>query len=196
MALFLGDIKCEIREIRLNNKPDHMIEVSPKGTVPVLILKNKVIDESMDIINWVMEQKNIFEDNLDEKDMHHTDVLINLFDTKFKYHLDRYKYSSRYEDVDLDFHRNECLSILLKLESILDKDGWIFSQHINKLDIAILPFIRQFKIADPEWFENQIDILKVNKLLNKFLNSDLFGNIMYKYEVWTTDSKAVFFPMS
>ena len=128
--------------------------------------------------------------------MHHTDVLINLFDTKFKYHLDRYKYSSRYEDVDLDFHRNECLSIILKLESILDKDGWIFSQHINKLDIAILPFIRQFKIADPEWFENQIDILKVNTLLNKFLHSDLFKNIMYKYEVWTTDSKAVFFPMS
>lgn len=196
MALFLGDIKCEIREIRLNNKPDHMIEVSPKGTVPVLILKNKVIDESMDIINWVMQQKNIFEDNLDEKDIHHTDALINLFDTKFKYHLDRYKYSSRYEDVDLDFHRNECLSILLKLESILNKDGWIFSQHINKLDIAILPFIRQFKIADPEWFENQIDILKVNKLLNKFLNSDLFKNIMYKYEVWTADSKAVFFPIS
>ena len=46
MALFLGDIKCEIREIRLKNKPDHMIEVSPKGTVPVLILKNKVIDEA------------------------------------------------------------------------------------------------------------------------------------------------------
>ena len=120
--------------------------------------------------------------------------MINLFDTKFKYHLDRYKYSSRYEDVDLDFHRNECLSILLKLESILDKDGWIFSQNINKLDIAILPFIRQFKIADPEWFENQIDILKVNKLHNKFINSDLFKNIMFKYEVWNSDSKAVYFP--
>jgi glutathione S-transferase len=173
-----------------------LIDVSPKGTVPVLILKNKVIDESIDIINWAMEQKNIFKDNLDEKDMHLTDALINLFDTKFKYHLDRYKYSSRYKDVDLDFHRNECLSILLKLESILDRDGWIFSQNINKLDIAILPFIRQFKIANPEWFENQIDILKVNKLLNKFLYSDLFKNIMYKYEVWTTDSKAVFFPMS
>jgi hypothetical protein len=128
--------------------------------------------------------------------MHLTDALINLFDTKFKYHLDRYKYSSRYKDVDLDFHRNECLSILLKLESILDRDGWIFSQNINKLDIAILPFIRQFKIADPEWFENQIDFLKVNRLLNKFLNSDLFKNIMYKYDVWNTDSKAVFFPMS
>jgi glutathione S-transferase len=173
-----------------------MIEVSPKGTVPVLILKNKVIDESIDIINWVMEQKNIFEDNLDKKEMHLTDALINLFDTKFKYHLDRYKYSNRYEDVDLDIHRNECLSILLKLESILDKDKWIFSQNINKLDIAILPFIRQFKIADPEWFENQIDIMKVNKLLNKFLYSDLFKNIMYKYEVWKTDSKAVFFPMN
>ena len=196
MALSASETKIELREILLKDRPQSLYDISSKGTVPVLILKNKVIDESMDIVNWVMEQKNIFEDNLDEKDMHLTNELINLFDSKFKYHLDRYKYSSRYEDVDLDFHRNECLSILLKLESILDKDGWIFSQHINKLDIAILPFIRQFKIADPVWFENQIDILKVNKLLNKFLNSDLFKNIMYKYEVWTIGSKAVFFPMS
>ena len=88
------------------------------------------------------------------------------------------------------------LLVITPLDKISLCQFRIFSQNINKLDIAILPFIRQFKIADPEWFENQIDILKVNKLLNKFLNSDLFKNIMYKYEVWTIGSKAVFFPMS
>ena len=51
MALRLAEIKCEIREVRLSNKPDHMLEVSPKGTVPILILEDKVIDESIDIIN-------------------------------------------------------------------------------------------------------------------------------------------------
>ena len=49
MAIKLCDIKCEIREVRLNNKPDQMIKQSPKGTVPVLVLKNKVIDESNEI---------------------------------------------------------------------------------------------------------------------------------------------------
>ena len=53
LALKIADIKCEIREVRLTNKPQHMLRVSPKGTVPVLILKNKIIDESIDIINWV-----------------------------------------------------------------------------------------------------------------------------------------------
>ena len=51
MSLKLADINCELREVRLSNKPNHMLEVSPKGTVPVLILEDKVIDESIEIIN-------------------------------------------------------------------------------------------------------------------------------------------------
>ena len=42
-AIKLTNIKCVIREIRLNNKPDHMLKASPKGTVPVLILKDKIL---------------------------------------------------------------------------------------------------------------------------------------------------------
>ena len=67
MALKLANIKCEIREVRLNNKPDHMLKVSPKGTVPILILDNKVIDESMDIINWVLNKVDVFKGNGWEK---------------------------------------------------------------------------------------------------------------------------------
>ena len=47
IAIKLANIRCELREVRLNNKPDHMIEASPKGTVPVLILEDKIIDESI-----------------------------------------------------------------------------------------------------------------------------------------------------
>ena len=50
MALKLANIKCEIREVRLNNKPNDMLEVSPKGTVPILILADQVIDESIEEI--------------------------------------------------------------------------------------------------------------------------------------------------
>ena len=64
MALQLANIICEIREIKLNNKPDHMLKVSPKGTVPVLILENKIIDESNEIIEWVLEKVDVFEGNL------------------------------------------------------------------------------------------------------------------------------------
>ena len=54
MALHLAEIKCEIREVRLSNKPEQMLEISPKGTVPILILEDKVIDESYDIVNWAV----------------------------------------------------------------------------------------------------------------------------------------------
>ena len=52
MAIILSSIKCELREILLKNKPEEMLSLSPKGTVPVLSFDNKVLDESMDVINW------------------------------------------------------------------------------------------------------------------------------------------------
>ena len=58
MAIYLSQIVVEHREVSLKNKPKSMIEISPKGTVPVLLLENgDVIDESMDIINWCLETK-------------------------------------------------------------------------------------------------------------------------------------------
>ena len=88
MALQLAGIKCELREVRLNNKPDHMLEASPKGTVPVLVLGDKVIDESNDIINWVLNDHKIFEVNLSDEQSNLAKDLIELFDEKFKFHLD------------------------------------------------------------------------------------------------------------
>ena len=98
MALKLGNIKCELREVELSNKPEHMIKISPKATVPVLITDGIVIEESIDIINWAIKKKNIFKNNISKKDELLTEEIIELFDTEFKYHLDRYKYSSRYKD--------------------------------------------------------------------------------------------------
>ena len=92
MALKLANIQCELREVRLNNKPKHMLEVSPKGTVPILILEDKVIDESIDIINWVLDQNNIFEGNISSEQIITTEAIIETFDNKFKYHLDRYNF--------------------------------------------------------------------------------------------------------
>jgi glutathione S-transferase len=45
----------ELREVVLRDKPDAMIEASPKATVPVLILPDgQVIDESFDVMNWAL----------------------------------------------------------------------------------------------------------------------------------------------
>ena len=138
MALKLTNTKCEIREVRLNNKPKQMIDKSPKGTVPVLVLEKKVIDESNDIIEWALSSNNIFDGNIDHDQIDLTNNLIELFDSKFKYNLDRYKYATRYENINKDKHKKECLEILINLENLISNEGWILGSKINKLDISIL----------------------------------------------------------
>ncbi len=194
MALKLTNTKCEIREVRLNNKPKQMIDKSPKGTVPVLVLQKKVIDESNDIIEWALSSNNIFDGNIDHDQINLTNNLIELFDYKFKYNLDRYKYATRYENIDKDKHKNECLDILINLENLISNEGWILGSKINKLDISILPFIRQFRIADIEWFDKQNKIKGIQKILFNFLDSNLFKEVMYKYDVWEENAEPQFFP--
>ena len=196
MALQLTNIKCEIREVRLNNKPKHMLEVSPKGTVPVLILNDRTIEESMEVIDWALNQKNVFEGNLKENQIKISDELIERFDDKFKYHLDRYKYASRYGDVDEIHHRNKCEKILLEIEDIISDEEWFFGKKINKLDISILPFIRQFRIAEPNWFDNHKGLTKVKTYLHNFLASNLLKDVMINYDVWKEESEISYFPIT
>ena len=94
MAVILASKECELREILLKNKPEEMLKISSKGTVPVLQFTNKVLDESLDIISWAMESPvpNVHTYSDLEKSL--SMDLIHLFDSKFKHHLDRYKYLS------------------------------------------------------------------------------------------------------
>ncbi|MDB3947775.1 glutathione S-transferase N-terminal domain-containing protein [Gammaproteobacteria bacterium] len=182
MALILASKECELREILLSNKPNEMLEISSKGTVPVLQFSNDVLDESLDIISWAMESHAPSVHIYSEAEELLSLKLIQLFDSYFKHHLDRYKYSSRY-DVDPKEHQQECKIILENLEAEINPSPWIFGKQISLLDISILPFIRQCKIANPNWFFAQ-NFPKLIDLLNYFENSKLFDQAMQKYELW------------
>ena len=56
MALIDSEIKFNAFEITLKNKPSQMLDISPKGTVPVLINGEEVIDESIDIMMWAYKK--------------------------------------------------------------------------------------------------------------------------------------------
>ena len=182
MALILTSKQCELREILLKDKPDQMLKISSKGTVPVLQFSNKVLDESLDIISWAMESNPSNVHIYSEAEEIFSIELVRLFDTKFKHHLDRYKYSSRY-DVEPQEHQQECRVILEALEAKIDPSPWIFGSKVSLLDISILPFIRQCKIANTDWFLDQ-SFTKVIALLNYFESSDLFTQAMQKYDLW------------
>jgi len=196
MAIYLSQIVVELREVNLKNKPKSMLEISPKGTVPILLLDNgDVIDESMDIINWCLKTKtNVFKDVLTKDQELFSNETIQIFDEKFKFHLDRYKYASRYKDVDEISHRDACLEILKNLENKTLNTKWFFSNNVNKIDISVLPFIRQFRIANPLWFDTNTDIPNIQIWLTNFLESKLLNEVMVNFEVWVPNDSIKLFP--
>src|SRR5256885_597555 len=49
LALAHAGLACELREINLRNKPQALLDASPKGTVPVLE-DGRVIEQSLDVM--------------------------------------------------------------------------------------------------------------------------------------------------
>ena len=192
MAIHISGQKCELREVLLRDKPPSMLEYSPKGTVPVLILQDgNVIDESLDVIDWALNL-NDPDDWQRSKDTKKTKELIKINDGEFKYHLDRYKYSKRYDNEDPEFHRKKCLKFIESLNNELNNSKYIFDNNISYVDIVLLPFIRQFRIADMEWFDSlPYDNIKV--WLSKFLDSFLLNIIMKKYDLWKEGDVSIVF---
>ncbi len=185
MALAHCDVKLELREILLKNRPQELLAISPKGTVPVLQLENgEVIDESIDIMEWVLKFKTSNWMDLDYKTQK---KIININDTKFKYWLDKYKYHDRYPENTKDYYFNQCATYLNELQNLLNKNLFFMGNKIQMVDVALMPFIRQFAYVDLEKFNNKFP--KLYQYLNKFIKSKLFLSIMKKYDVW--DNKSI-----
>ena len=195
LAIRLCKIECIIREISLKAKNSEFLKVSPKGTVPVLVLPNgKVLEESLDIINWSLEQNDTnnlkVNDKLTKKI---NDKYIQLFDKDFKFHLDRYKYSSRYNISNSEIHRNKARNILTEINTMLEGKDYIGGQCMSLLDISILPFVRQYRIADINWFDNHLGLPNINNWVNIFLNTEILASIMTKYKVWEKEDPPILF---
>ena len=192
MAIHISGQKCELREVLLRDKPPSMLEYSAKGTVPVLILQDgKVIDESLDVIDWALNL-NDPDDWQRSKDTKKTKELIKINDGEFKYHLDRYKYSKRYDNEDPEFHRKKCLKFIESVNNELNNSKYIFDDNISYADIVLLPFIRQFRIADIDWFD-ALPYNNLKKWLSGFLDSTLLNSIMKKYDLWKEGDKSIVF---
>ena len=57
LALAVSGQRCELREVVLKAKPQGLLQASPKGTVPVLVLPSgQVLEQSLDIMLWALGQ--------------------------------------------------------------------------------------------------------------------------------------------
>ena len=194
MALILASKECELREILLKDKPDKMLQVSSKGTVPVLEFPDKVIDESLDIMLWALnindsedilcpyrEQKNFVLDS------------IKIFDLEFKYHLDRFKYSARFNASEEDYHFLEATKFIKKWNKILTNNSWIIGDKPSIADWCIWPFVRQFKIACESHKKTNYFDDPIKDWLGYFEKHQHFKKLMHKYDPWKPSKKKEYF---
>ena len=144
MALLQASIEFDAYEIVLRDKPGEMLTISPKGTVPVLVLPDGlVIEESLDIMRWAFEGRDQ-EGWWQRADRPTSRALIALNDGPFKQQLDLYKYPERLEDTDRTFHRDQAVSCLLQpLEQRLAIEPYLGGHEPCAADLAIFPFVRQ-----------------------------------------------------
>ncbi len=183
MALIISGQTCALREVALKAKPDAMLEASPKGTVPVLVLRDvTVLEESLDIMHWALS-RNDPEDWLGP-DPAHRDRLIADNDGVFKHHLDRYKYPNRYDNVDPMEHRAGGLAVLEALNRLLEQRPFLLADRRSLADVALFPFIRQFANTDRDWFD-ALPLAPLQTWLSRCLESELFAQAMKKVSPWT-----------
>ncbi len=188
MALSIAQTPVRLREILLKDKPAEMLAASPKGTTPVLIDGDEIIDESLDVMAWALAKR-------DPEDWlaHDGNVLVAENDGAFKHHLDRYKYSTRYDGADREAHRDEAMAFIEKLEVRLAASAYLNGDKRTLPDIAIFPFVRPFRIADEAWF-NAAPVPHVQAWLKGLMASDLFQSVMKKYPLWKETGEEVRFP--
>ena len=186
MALHYAGIDVEIREISFKSKPQHMLQASPKGTVPVLVLADgEVIDESLDVMRWALSVQNNENWLLQGEPAEHMAAmaLIAENDGAFKQALDRYKYPERFPQQPQVFYRAQGELFLQKLEQKLSKTGYLFGNARSLADVAIFPFVRQFVAVDDGWFAS-VAYPKLRIWLANLVESELFLSVMQKHPVW------------
>ena len=182
MALKYAGIEIEHREIELRNKPQSMLELSPKGTVPVLCIDHLVLDQSLDIMRWAIEQFD--PDGWGNVDDEIAQAWIGKNDGPFKTLLDQYKYPERHPHLNQEKVLQSIGDLMLiPMENALESSAYLLADKISWVDVALFPFIRQLSRVDLKRFE-QLPLPSTKMWLERFLDSQLFQSVMQKYPAW------------
>lgn len=212
LAIYKSKQVVALRDVVLNHKPAEMLAVSPKGTVPILVLSSsqvdcvKVIDESLDIMLWALGESdpdNLLRANpLDSKASSNDNKLsttlaemlslIALFDSQFKSALEAYKSAKRYHDNSVQDCRQHCEVYIQMLEQRLSCHKFLMDENESLADIALLPFIRQFAKVERRWYL-QSSYPQLKRWLNRYLQSAMFTKVMAQYPLWSSEQAVIKF---
>lgn len=192
LGLLFSGLSVELREIVLKDKPDQMLAISPKGTVPVLqLIDGSVIEESLEIALWALSYQDPY-GLLDIQDFNQAKVLIEQNDNDFKYWLNRYKYADRYLEMTQEDYRQRSEVFLQILESLLTKSPFLLGSRATIADISIMPFIRQFAHVDKNIFYN-MPYPNLQAWLQNWLEHPFFLKSMIKFTPWQEGDDVIIF---
>ena len=158
----------ELREVSLKAKPPELLARSAKATVPLLELTDgTVLAESLEIMQWALDQP-VYQP---------AHPLLVQNDGPFKHPLDRFKYPDRSPGVDGELHRAAAEAILRDWDNQLAK-GWLLGDQPSWLDWAVLPFVRQWRLADPDRFDQHGGLEHLRRWLQHFLEGAELAAVM------------------
>ena len=202
----------ELREVVLKDKPEALLLLGGRSTVPQLIdekrldeeqIEKKRYAESLDIIFWAIESAkkqpssglNMLADQLwpaSTQTQSEICAWIDENDHVFKGWLDKYKYADRHLESPI-FYREQGEVFLQKIEDVLGTRDFICGNELSLADVAVFPFIRQFAGVDSAWFEKS-KYAAVIQWLDGMLNHQSFVASMRKYPQWKNGNTPIFFP--
>lgn len=202
-GLLMARQQVMLRAVTTKNKPTEMLAISPKGTIPVLLLVDStVIDESLDIMLWALQQN-------DPEDLLHKDQandlpamleLIRRNDQEFKPQLEIYKKAKRFRLANEIEERQKCEKFIAELEERLDNTPspdnrehcYMIGQSSGLIDYALLPFVRQFSRVNRSWFINA-PYPNLRIWLEAHQQSRVYSKAMAKFPLWLDEHKACVF---
>lgn len=181
LALAAAGVPCQLIEVSLRDKPASLLQASPKGTVPVLVLDDgRVIEQSLEIMQWALGRNGparwLQPATGTAADMFE---LVAVCDSMFKQALDRYKYPNRHPGQNPHEARAAASAWLAMLDERLGAASYLQGSHAALVDAAIFPFVRQFAAVDPHWWAEQ-PWLQLHAWLERWLGSALFAQVMRK----------------
>lgn len=181
MALAVAGVAVQTVEVDLKDKPPALLDFSPAGTVPVLVLASgQVLAQSLDIMHWALAQQDPT-GWLRPVAVCDAEFWIKSTDSAFKYYLDRYKYFERHPQHPQAYYRQQAVECLISpLEQALNTHGpWLGGTQPVLADAGVFPFVRQFAGVEPLWWAND-PFPAVRGWLNAWIESPLFQSVMKK----------------
>lgn len=199
IAIFKSKQPVLIRAIKLNNKPAEMLALSTTGTVPMLVsqvhgIATEVVEESLDIMLKVLTENDPLQLLAPQGKESLQDILLLIedFETHFFSAVEDYKCAKRYQESNIVECREVCEVYLQKLEKRLTEHAFLAADQESLLDIALMPFVRQFSKVERQWYQ-QSPYPKLRAWLNAYLQSPMFTKIMAKHELWVENHQDIIF---